>query len=328
MAGAAVLAVVLAFLVALCMVQVLLRWLPALALDEPNARSMHARAVPRTGGIAVLAGVAMALFVGGAPLLPLFALAVTLALLSFIDDVRGMNAALRLTLHAASAVALLWWLRLPETWVNLALLAIAVIWVTNLYNFMDGSDGFAAGMAVLGFGTYAAAAAAAGHEPIAAMSAAVAAAALAFLLHNFHPARIFLGDVGAIPLGFLAAAIGLLGWRDDVWPLWFPLLVFGTFNADATITLVRRLFRRERPWQAHRDHYYQRMARMGLGHRGTALVGYALMLVCSAAALFARTEPPAVQVAAFAGATLVLAGAALWVDLRWMRFTRKNMAAS
>jgi UDP-N-acetylmuramyl pentapeptide phosphotransferase/UDP-N-acetylglucosamine-1-phosphate transferase len=181
---------------------------------------------------------------------------------------------------------------------------------------------------VLGFGTYAAAAAAGGHEPLAAVSAALAAAALAFLLHNFHPARIFLGDVGAIPLGFLAAAIGLLGWRDDVWPLWFPLLVFGTFNADATITLLRRLARRERPWQAHRDHYYQRMARMGLGHRGTAWVGYALMLVCSAAALFARTEPPAVQAAAFTGATLVLAGAALWVDLRWMRFTRKSMAQS
>ena len=315
------LSAILAFLVALCVVRVILRWFAGVALDEPNARSMHERAVPRTGGISVLAGAATALATGGASMWTLFACAIALAVLSFIDDLHGIAAAARLGAHAAIACLAIWLLAIRAEAIVLVLLVIAVVWVTNLYNFMDGSDGFAGGMAVLGFGTYAIAAASAGHQPIAAASASLAAATGAFLLHNFHPARIFLGDVGAIPLGFLAAALGLQGWNEGIWPLWFPLLVFGTFNADATITLLRRLARRERPWQAHRDHYYQRIARMGFGHRRTALIGYALMVVCSAAALYGRSQPAAMQAASFLAATLVLAAVALWVDVRWTRFS-------
>jgi UDP-N-acetylmuramyl pentapeptide phosphotransferase/UDP-N-acetylglucosamine-1-phosphate transferase len=188
---------------------------------------------------------------------------------------------------------------------------------------MDGSDGLAGGMAVIGFGTYALAAQHAGDGAVAALSVAVAAASLAFLLHNFHPARIFLGDVGSIPLGFLAAGTGIVGWRDDAWPLWFPVLVFGPFIGDATVTLLRRLLRGERVWQAHREHYYQRMVRMGLGHRATAWAAYACMLPCALAALWGRTQPPGLQAAAFAGASALLAGVAIWVDLRWARFSRQ-----
>ena len=159
-----------------------------------------------------------------------------------------------------------------------------------------------------------------GQLPLAATSLAVAAAALAFLAYNFHPARIFLGDVGSVPLGFLAAALGVVGWRDDVWPLWFPVLVFGPFIGDATLTLLKRATRRARVWQAHRDHYYQRMVRMGIGHRGTALAGYAVMLFCAAVALLARDTRPAFQAAAFGGASVALACMAAWVDLRWRRF--------
>jgi UDP-N-acetylmuramyl pentapeptide phosphotransferase/UDP-N-acetylglucosamine-1-phosphate transferase len=317
-------AAALAFLVAFCAVRIILKWFAGFALDEPNTRSMHERAVPRTGGIAVLLGAAVSLAAGGASLWLLFACAIVLAAVSFVDDVRGIAATARLAAHAAIACVAVWLLAIQAHPVTLVLLVIAVVWVTNLFNFMDGSDGFAGGMTVFGFGTYAIGAAAAGHEPIAAVSAAIAAGAGAFLLHNFHPARIFLGDVGAIPLGFLAAVIGLRGWSEGAWPLWFPLLVFGTFNADATITLLKRLARRERPWQAHRDHYYQRIARMGFGHRRTALIGYALMLICSAAALYGRSQPAAMQAASFLAATLVLAAVALWVDVRWTRFSARS----
>jgi UDP-N-acetylmuramyl pentapeptide phosphotransferase/UDP-N-acetylglucosamine-1-phosphate transferase len=154
------------------------------------------------------------------------------------------------------------------------------------------------------------------------LAASVAAAAGAFLLYNFHPARIFLGDVGSIPLGFLAGALGLLGWRNDVWPLWFPLLVFGPFVGDATLTLVKRTVRGERVWRAHREHYYQRMVRMGIGHRTTACLEYAAMGFCAAAALYGRDQAPIIQAAVFCAASLVLAGGALWVDARWARYSR------
>ena len=316
-----------AFGVAFVVLRVLLARFGRFALDAPNERSLHTQPVPRTGGIAVLAGAASALAFGVIELWLPMALAGALALLSFLDDIRGMPTALRLALHLAAALALVWYLFAPMNSAAMIALALAVAWITNLYNFMDGSDGLAGGMALIGFGAYALAAALAGRVPLAVLSVALAAAAAAFLLHNFHPARIFLGDVGSIPVGFLAAALGLLGWRDDAWPLWFPLLVFGPFIGDATITLLKRLARRERVWRAHRDHYYQRMVRMGLGHRGTALAGYALMALCAAAALLGRAQPPALQAAAFVAASAALAAVALWVEWRWARFTREEHAA-
>lgn len=308
------------FVVALLTARLLLVRFGRFALDQPNQRSLHERAVPRTGGLAVLAGIAVstASFATGL-WLPL-GLAAALAAISLVDDLRGMPTAARLAAHLAAAVFLAWYVLSPMHPVELLLIVLAIGWITNLYNFMDGSDGLAGGMAVIGFSAYAIAALLAGRVPLAATSIAVAAAALGFLVFNFHPARIFLGDVGSIPLGFLAAALGVVGWRDDVWPLWFPLLVFGPFIGDATLTLLKRFVRRERVWHAHRDHYYQRMVRMGIGHRGTAVAGYAVMLLCAAVALFARDTAPVFQWTAFGCASAVLACMAVWVDLRWRRF--------
>jgi UDP-N-acetylmuramyl pentapeptide phosphotransferase/UDP-N-acetylglucosamine-1-phosphate transferase len=310
----------LSFLVAFVASRVLLFRFARFALDEPNERSLHTSPVPRTGGIAVLAGTAVAFgFIGTELWLPMV-LAFILAAVSLYDDVRGLRQRLRLAVHFLAAAALVLYVTSPMNPIEMILLGLAVVWITNLYNFMDGADGVAGGMALIGFGAYAAAAWQAQHFALAALCLALASASLAFLLHNFYPARIFLGDVGSIPLGFLAAALGIVGWRNDVWPLWFPLLVFGPFNADATVTLLKRLARRERVWQPHRDHYYQRIVRMGFGHRASALIGYGVMVLCAAAALTGRSQPPAMQAAAFGLATLALALLAYWVDRRWARF--------
>ena len=317
---------VVSSLVSIVVLRILLSRFGRVALDRPNARSLHQHPVPRTGGIAVLLGAAGVLAFGATEIWLPLALAFGLAAISFIDDMRGMPTALRLSLHLAAAALLSWYVLSPMDALVLALLVVAVAWITNLYNFMDGSDGLAGGMTLIGFGTYALAAHLTGHAAMAALCTALAAAAAGFLVYNFHPARIFLGDVGSIPLGFLAGALGVLGWRDDLWPLWFPLLVFGPFIGDATLTLVRRLVRGERVWQAHREHYYQRMVRMGLGHRNTAWVAYAAMLVCAAAALLGRAQAPALQAAAFASGAALLGGLAIWVDLRWGRFVRETPA--
>lgn len=133
-----------------------------------------------------------------------------------------------------------------------------------------------------------------------------------------------MGDVGSIPLGFLAGALGVSGWQAGAWPLWFPLLVFAPFVADATLTLFKRLLRRERVWQAHREHYYQRLIRMGFGHRNTALAEYVLMAFCVAAALAARHAPPETQAGVLAAAFLIFAALALWIDARWARYRLEN----
>ena len=149
-----------------------------------------------------------------------------LALVSFADDWRSLPSLLRLATHLLAALALVYYM-MPDLPLPLAaLLVLAIVWSTNLYNFMDGADGLAGGMTLIGFGAYAVAAWTAGDATLAWFAASVSAAAAAFLVFNFHPARIFMGDVGSIPLGFLAAAIGVYGWHSAYWPAWFPLLTF------------------------------------------------------------------------------------------------------
>jgi len=271
-----------AFTIAFAAVQLLLARFARFALDHPNERSLHAQPVPRSGGIAVLAGACASFLVDGSQVALPLVLALGLAALSFADDLRPLPAAVRLAAHLAAAAVVVWYYLAPVSLWLAVLLVVGIAWLTNLYNFMDGSDGLAGGMSVIGFGAYALAA----FGPLSTVSLCIAAAAAAFLVFNFHPARIFLGDVGSIPLGFLAGALGIIGWRDDLWPLGFPLLVFAPFIADATVTLARRALRGERVWQAHREHYYQRMVRSGLGHAGTAGVAYGVMALCAATALW------------------------------------------
>ena len=301
-----------------------------LMLDRPNERSLHERPVPRSGGLAIAAGVAagmIAASAAGTATVPA-ALAITLgiagalAALSFVDDLFILPTLLRLAAHlaaAGSAVSLVLGVSDPS---HFALLALAIAWYANLYNFMDGADGLAGGMAVGGFGAYAWAAHQSGHSALAAASVSIALASGAFLLVNFHPARLFMGDAGSVPLGFLAGVLGALGWRDGAWPLWFPVLVFAPFVCDATLTLARRVLRRERVWRAHREHYYQRLVRMGFGHRGTAWIEYGTMAGCVALALFARQAAAGVQAGALCAAALALVAIALWIDARWSRWVR------
>jgi UDP-N-acetylmuramyl pentapeptide phosphotransferase/UDP-N-acetylglucosamine-1-phosphate transferase len=314
------LAPIAAFLAALLAARLLLT--PAgrkLALDTPNERSLHGQPVPRTGGIAIAAGVMVAAALSWPGLGVTLGAALALAAVSFADDLFGLPTLARLAAQLAAAGAVVGYELGYAEPVLFAVFVLAIAWYANLYNFMDGSDGLAGGMAVIGFGAYAVAAYLSGAESFAVLCASIAAAAAAFLVFNFHPARVFMGDVGSVPLGFLAGALGIVGWSRGHWPMWFPLLVFAPFVCDATLTLLRRALRRERVWQAHKEHYYQRLVRMGMGHRGTAFIEYAVMAGCAATALLARREPSTVQAMALAGATVVLIGVAVWVDLRWAR---------
>jgi UDP-N-acetylmuramyl pentapeptide phosphotransferase/UDP-N-acetylglucosamine-1-phosphate transferase len=290
-----------------------------LATDLPNERSLHVRPTPRVGGwgIVPVAVVAMAVL---APLLWLVALgAACLAAISQIDDRRGLPARVRFTAHLIAVVALVVVYPAPVHWWILGVLAFLMLWLVNLYNFMDGSDGLAGGMALFGFGGYAVAALTAPHgeSGLGWACAAVAGAAAGFLVFNFHPARIFLGDAGSIPCGFLAGALGYWGFRTGVWPIWFPALVFSPFIADASTTLIRRLLRGEKFWQPHREHYYQRMVRLGMGHARTALIWYLIMSLGIILAVWLLGCSTAVQWAALVAwvAVLVLMGVA--VDVRW-----------
>lgn len=292
------------------------------ALDMPNDRSLHSEPVPRTGGLAIMGafalGFALTAWTFDRAPLQAVALAFLLAGVSLVDDRAGLPIRVRLAVHVLAAGLFCAWLLGDTTpwWLMLGT-TLALVAMTNFFNFMDGANGLAGGMAVVGFGSYAVAAW--GVDPgLAATASALAAAAAGFLAFNLS-GRIFMGDGGSVPLGFLAAALGLEGWRRGLWPAWFPPLAFAPFVVDATLTLARRMLRRERFWEAHREHYYQRLVRSGWSHARLAAWEYTLMLACGAAALVARAMPGAPRIAAFATIGVCFVLACALTDLRWRR---------
>jgi len=267
------------------------------ALDYPNQRSLHQSPLPRTGGLGLHAGIAAGASMAASELADvLIAGWVILIAISFFDDLYNIAAGWRLFVHLCAAALVAGATVYGEHGLPIFLVStLAIGWMTNLYNFMDGSDGLAGGMTFFGFTFYGIASWLSGAEPYTILNFSIAASAAAFLVFNFHPARIFMGDVGSVPLGFLASAVGLLGAVHGYWPWWFPVLVFSPFVVDASITLLRRALHRQRIWEAHRDHYYQRLVQLGWGHRRTACAEYLVMVVCGAIALCALSASPRIQ---------------------------------
>lgn len=282
-------------------------------LDHPNERSLHVHSIPRTGGIAIVAAIVsgVALLIAGEalPALPvlLSISAFLLTVISFLDDRYTLNIIVRFAVQVL-AVCLLPFGRfiLPEiqlpgsvyywpAFLSVGLSVLYALWMINLYNFMDGMDGFAAGMAVIGFGCFAIFGWLAGNTLFFDFNLIIAAASAGFLIFNFPPARIFMGDVGSSLLGLLAAALSIWGAREHIFPFWAALLVFSPFIVDETVTLFRRLLRGEKVWRAHKSHYYQRLVQLGWGHRKTVLWEYGLMLSSAISALWAVRQPITTQ---------------------------------
>jgi UDP-N-acetylmuramyl pentapeptide phosphotransferase/UDP-N-acetylglucosamine-1-phosphate transferase len=262
-------------------------------LDMPNERSSHVVPTPRGGGIAVIGVSAIAwlglVAVGELPMsVAIVALAALgLAAVSWFDDLRGLSPALRLLAQFVAVAAGMWVLprgAIFQGWLphGLDVMAGALLWVwfVNLFNFMDGIDGIdGSEAAAIGLGIVVIASSDPG---LAAPAAAIIGAVLGFLVWNWTPARIFLGDVGSVPLGYL---LGFLLYELALRGEWQAAVILPLyFFADATFTLLHRLLRGERVWQAHREHFYQRAVQHGLGHDAVVLRIIATNLVLIACA--------------------------------------------
>lgn len=285
--------------------------------DNPNARSLHEHPVPRIGGVMMMLGIASAWLVAknsqGAILLVVIA---PLIAISLLDDCNHLSPFWRLIVQVAVA-GLALSMQGGWPWIAYAGALLMLVWGANLFNFMDGADGLAGGMAVFGFGAYAVAAALAGDTEFVVLTGSVAAAALAFLVFNFYPARVFMGDAGSVPLGFLASLLGVLGIQRELWPIWFPVLVFSPFVVDATVTLLKRGWRGEKVWHAHREHYYQRLILLGHGHRKTALLEYMLMIVAGFSGLWGMLQSVGIQALLLSAWVLIYLALARVIDHLW-----------
>jgi Fuc2NAc and GlcNAc transferase len=301
-------------------------------IDVPNDRSLHEKPVPRGGGVAVaaivLAGmVLLTIFVnlpatwtiavvgGGAPI----------ALVGWLDDRQHVSRRrVRALVHCAGAAWALWWLgglpalslgsfTLVMPVVGTILAVIGIVWWTNLYNFMDGIDGLAGGQAV----TVAAAAGVimllTGADPVLSLPTfLLAGAAAGFLVLNWSPARIFMGDVGSGFIGFVFATLAIATENAGVLPLIVWVLLSGVFLFDSTVTLLRRVLRGEQWYDAHRVHAYQRLVTAGRSHAAVTTSMLLVNAVLAIAAYYVASEGNVA--AASAMAVALLAGLYLWVE--------------
>ena len=301
-------------------------------MDVPNRRSAHRVATPRGGGIAILGAAAGGLLLGawaaGDDRLALAVglLVLPVAAIAFLDDLIPLPPATRFLVQAIAAagvLAVFWpagglmvgaW-RVVAPWAVAGIGFLWLVWLANLYNFMDGSDGLAGVQAAAGGGVLAAWFAAAGDPALAGLAAGLAVGALAFLPWNWAPARIFMGDTGSVTIGFLVGVLGILGALRQDLPLDAPALAFSLFIGDASLTLLRRLLRGETPWRAHRSHCYQRALRLGYTHAQIAWAAVFLCLLLAGLATL-RLYVPALWWACWAAAAVILGGAAAWLEWR------------
>lgn len=286
--------------IALVLLAGLLGWAGTLLVEQhaarmglvqgPNERSSHTKPTPRGGGAAVAVAIAASgalLAVMGEPTMWMTAvLCLAIGLLGFADDLIDLSPAVRFPIQGIVLAVLVWWSSpLPaiplvpgfalEGWILATIVVIVGLWWLNLYNFMDGIDGIAATQAIIillgATAIWLMTDTTLPERPPFWLALATAAAATGFLLRNWPPAHIFMGDAGSNSLAVAIFGIAVTTAAADALSYATWLILPSAFVADATVTLVRRLIRGERPWKAHRHHAYQQLSRLW-GHRAVTLL--------------------------------------------------------
>ncbi len=310
-----------AFILATVLTPLLRRWLLRFNLvDLPGERRSHTAPTPRGGGLAIAVAFLIAVLLAGDPLWwpGVFAVSV-LAMLGWLDDRAELHPAVRLAVQSAVAVLGLWWLGPVATvvvldyslhwpWLWTPLAGVAVVWLINLHNFMDGSDGLAAMQGAWSGLSFAVIMLMNDLTGPASFALAMAGGFAGFLVWNRPPARIFMGDVGSMVLGGGVAMLALVGAASGAVSVWVSLILTSVFVVDATATLALRVSRGERWYTAHRQHAYQRLIVAGSSH-GQVLALYAatnLLLVMPAA--WAAVVYPGLGAGIAIGLIVLLAG--------------------
>jgi UDP-N-acetylmuramyl pentapeptide phosphotransferase/UDP-N-acetylglucosamine-1-phosphate transferase len=305
-------------------------------LDVPNERSSHRVPTPKTGGVGIVAGALagwiaawfttdsfepghfglMAVLLGGAAV-------------GFAGDVLDLKAVWRLVFYSLLAMCAAYtgaqinpiMAQGPKStdlagigWAVFSVLFI--VWYANLFNFMDGIDGIAGGTGAVALGALAVCFSCRGEDALAIVSLCLACAALGFLLFNWAPASVFMGDGGAVFLGMSVGALSLVAVRKQALSLIAAVFLMLPFVFDATFTLSRRIVETERFWTAHRTHVYQQMCDLGLSHRTVSAIYIALCVGFAAIGLLFDAMPPVPQILCAGLAIVALSACSMYVILR------------
>jgi UDP-GlcNAc:undecaprenyl-phosphate/decaprenyl-phosphate GlcNAc-1-phosphate transferase len=278
--------------------------------DKADRPRVHKGAIPRIGGLAIVAGIliptAILIDLDGT-YLGIFIGTLLVAALGLFDDLHNVTPSRKLA--AVMVIALIPVagfgvnfdrLTIPGVgdfdigWVAYPLSVLWIALLANLVNLIDGMDSLAAGIVAIAAGAFAILSASFGRLDAAVLSAIVCGATLAFLYHNYHPAKIFMGDSGALALGFLLATLSLDGVLKTAAAITLvaPLLVLAVPILDTSFVVLKRLKYRRPPWRADHNHFYHRFMRIGFSQRRTAAYLHLWALMMAGYALLARFVPP------------------------------------
>jgi len=285
-------------------------------MDIPNLRSSHSLPTPRGGGVAIFFSFYVVLFftlfifekgafnwkwVGG-----LFWGGMVVSFSGFLDDVKKLSLFYRLLAQIVAGLILIlsglsfktieipFWKEIALGDWGIFLTLIWVVWIVNLYNFMDGIDGLAAGVGMIAAFFFSLVLGKTGNDLISLSGMILAGCNAGFLIHNFPPAKIFLGDIGSSLIGFLFAGLALIGNNHlkEPLPIWIPILLLGSFIFDTGVTLLRRMLKREKWFSAHRSHFYQRLTNFHLTHRQVSLIEYGVTVLLGLSSLVYMEASP------------------------------------
>ena len=298
------------------------------ALDHPGGHKGHESPVPYLGGLAMVGAFSLAVIVGAVvwppatgrnELVAVIAIALVLSVVGLFDDLRGLPAWPRLLFEVGAGFGL-WSVGVGVALfdadaVNLVATVVWVVAIANALNLLDNMDGLSAGVGVIGAGSFFVIAALNGQFLVAGLAAGTAGCALGFLRHNFHPARIYMGDSGSLFLGFLLAYLGLklrFGGSTSVVSL-VPILVLGVAIFDTALVTVCRLLRGRSPFLGARDHVSHRLVAIGIPVRAAVSLTYGAAVSLGVIALVvSRIEPaPAYLLVGLVGALAIFVGVLL-----------------
>lgn len=281
-------------------------------MDVPNVRSSHAVPTPRMGGVPMVASVGIAfgiwswLMAGDVSSLKgitnVILFAFGMSVLGFCDDMFGLSTLLRFVVQFLFCALCLWnavrifpsvsWMGYEWSrflWIFVA--TIGCVWMLNLYNFMDGIDGLAGGEAAIASSFFFLLFAREGESGWAVANLLVAASAMGFLVHNWPPAKVFMGDAGSAFLGAFYGIQSVLAPLSTNVSFVVLVLPFANFIFDTTVTLIRRILRGDTWYEAHRTHYYQRMTNFGMSHRKVTVLELSSVCICCVSAeVYLRTH--------------------------------------
>lgn len=272
------------------------------AVDKPNYRKVHAKIMPRIGGLAIflafLVGVLVLLPTNEA-MIPILIGAFIIIITGVLDDMLEISAKAKFLGQTVAAAVIIFYGHIEIDFINLPFggvvdfgylsIPLTLIWIvgiTNAINLIDGLDGLAAGVSTIALITLAAMAFIMGNTFVLVMATVLAVSTIGFLFYNFHPAKIFMGDTGALFLGFMISVLALLGFKNVTFvSLVIPIVMLGVPISDTFFAIVRRLLNKQPPFQPDKSHLHHRLLSIGFTHRQTVIIIYGIAIMFGLAAV-------------------------------------------